>query len=159
LTEKFGTNAVVLVQGGEEVVVIERTDPADGEKTVLFWNVNGVILQAQSLAKPQTLPKWIFGLIVELWVTLNLFFIFSDLDNFPVFFDVTRIFHKRRIALEDRSAMYYVLHATTSFCSQILLKTLSFVSRLMGFESVRPELTPEDVYREWFITRKKRKTE
>ena len=34
---------------GEEVVVIERTDPDDNDKAIFFWNLNGVILNSPKL--------------------------------------------------------------------------------------------------------------
>jgi len=59
---------------GEELVVKEWTDPADGEKEVFFRNLSSVILDCTKDGPP-----------TEWWLTWQLFVVFWGLDNYPVF--------------------------------------------------------------------------
>jgi hypothetical protein len=66
------------------VVVEEWTDPADLGKPLFFWNLNGVVTAPAnvSLATPQRLVRKVLG---TWWIPFQLFVIFWDLDNWPVF--------------------------------------------------------------------------
>ena len=81
----------------ENAVVIERTDPADVEKSIFFRNLNGAILSAESLREAFKVPEdertsLTSGfmeksrlLILDIWLTLSLLVIFREFDNYPVF--------------------------------------------------------------------------
>ncbi|KAF2488448.1 hypothetical protein BU16DRAFT_623489 [Lophium mytilinum] len=69
-------------EDASDVVVIERTDPADGAKSVFFWNLNGAILEFSE--------RRVQGWYAEFWLMIELFSIFWALDNYPVFLDLSR---------------------------------------------------------------------
>lgn len=79
---------------GDDVVVVERIEPDDGQKAVFFWNLNGVIIKAQDLPCPPYMSKLLHRLLLDLWVTLNLLTIFRALDNIPVFINFATAFSK-----------------------------------------------------------------
>ncbi|KAK3374574.1 Cupin, RmlC-type [Podospora didyma] len=143
----------------EDVVVIERTDPADGAKAIFFWNLNGVILKAQRSVKPSLLPPWLFGVLMECWVTLNLFTIFATLDNVPVLLGVRDGMLKRR-----RSSVVAV-HSWTDWLlmwvewtwAHATLKVALTVARLVGAEPVSKEFTPLREYNDWMALNRDKK--
>jgi quercetin dioxygenase-like cupin family protein len=62
---------------GEELVVKEWTDPADGQKEIFFRNLSSVILDCTKDGPPN-----------EWWLTWQLFVVFWGLDNYPVFLNL-----------------------------------------------------------------------
>lgn len=137
------------IEGDEDVVVVERTDPEDGEKAAFFWNLNGVILRAQSLACPPYIPKLLHGVLLDVWVTLSLFAIFSGLDNIPVFVNVLQAFSKRGFVFADKTLGHNVLRGVDLIISRIILLLASSISLLFGIRAVREEFTPDDVQQNW----------
>ena len=135
---------------GEEVVVEERTDPVDGEKRLFFWNLNGVVLKAQGVEKPWILPGWVFRLMMDWWLTLNLFVIFNSLDNFPVLLDISETLLSWGIVVRDRSVIHRLLCVIEMRFSRIVLMTVSLLGWVVGLEPVRREFTPENKYQEWW---------
>jgi mannose-6-phosphate isomerase-like protein (cupin superfamily) len=144
------------VQDNEDVVVVERTDPDDGEKAVFFWNLNGVILKAQGLKCPPYMPKLLHGLLLDAWVTLSLFAIFRVLDNVPVFVNVLQAFSKRGFVFAEKTLGHTALRAVDVFISRILLLVASATSLLFGIKAVREEFTPDEVRRNWLASRTER---
>jgi len=112
------------VSGGEEVVVIERTEPADVQKHLFFWNINGVILENQSAKS----SGW-FG---ELLTMLRIFLIFYKLDNWPVICDLSPF----RMLLGEQTTNFEV--GITHF----LLATGAFLARILGYKAVDATFTP-----------------
>lgn len=135
--------------GGEDVIVVERTDPEDGEKAVFLWNLNGVILKAQSLVKPAIVPGVIFGLLMDFWVTLNLFVIFRNLDNIPVFLNVAGVFSQRGFTVVESSRRHRLLKRFDWAWSHAVLKIASILGRLLGVHAVREEFTPPEALHQW----------
>lgn len=132
---------------GEEVMVVERTNPNDGEKVVFFWNLNGVIVKAQSLACPPYMSERLHGVLVDFWVTLSLLAIFRDLDNVPVFVDILQAFSKRGFTFTSGTLGHVLLRGVDRFVAHIVLFVVCWVAWLCGIRSVRAEFTPEDVRR------------
>lgn len=126
---------------GEDVVVIERTEPTDGEKAIFFWNLNGVILDAQSRLKTRNATGFTVRprqTLIELWLTLNLFVIFRSLDNFPVFLGLPERYHwAERIATHS------------------VLQVAFILAYIWTIEPVDIRYTPEDIFREWQGGRKR----
>lgn len=137
------------IEGDEDVVVVERTDPEDGEKAVFFWNLNGVILRAQSLACPPYMPRLLHGILLDVWVTLSLFAIFRGLDNIPVFVNVLQAFSKRGFVFADKTLGHNVLRGVDLIISRMILLLASSISLLFGIRAVREEFTPDDVRQKW----------
>ncbi|KAL7784924.1 hypothetical protein V8C37DRAFT_394956 [Trichoderma ceciliae] len=132
---------------GDEVVVVERTDPTDGEKAIFFWNINGIILNAGRVIGTNVpgfsfFPPPIKDLMIDFWITLNLFIVFHSLDNFPVLLSTTRFWHgKGSKANAGFSADWLVTH--------LMLSLASLTGRLFGLQAVRPEYTPARHYQRW----------
>lgn len=61
----------------EDLVVEERTDPADGQKEIFFRNLNSVILDAERTVPPRIRVGW--------WIEWQIMVICHGMDNFPVF--------------------------------------------------------------------------
>ncbi|KAL6814468.1 hypothetical protein J3E69DRAFT_347308 [Trichoderma sp. SZMC 28015] len=132
---------------GEEVIVIERTDPEDGEKALFFWNLNGIILNAGRVISTNVpgfsfFPATIKDLIIDFWITFNLFIVFHSLDNFPVILSTTKFWNgKGSRAKAGPSADWFVSH--------VLLSLASWAGRIVGLRAVRPEYTPAQHYQRW----------
>lgn len=141
------------IEGGEDVVVVERTDPEDGEKTVFFWNLNGVILKAQGLTCPPYMPSLLHGILLEAWVTLSLFAIFRGLDNIPVFVNVLQAFSKRGFVFTEKTLGHNILRGVDLIISHILLMLASAISVLFGIRAVREEFTPGEVRKNWVASK------
>lgn len=137
------------VAHGDEVVVIERTEPDDGQKAVFFWNLNGVIVKAQRLACPPYMSKLLHRWLLDLWVTLNLFTIFSALDNIPVFLNVPAAFSKRGFTFKDNTLGHILLRTADRFASHLVLSVVSWIAWGIGIHSLRREFTPDDVWERW----------
>ncbi|KAJ4420656.1 hypothetical protein N0V82_004221 [Gnomoniopsis sp. IMI 355080] len=139
---------------GGELVIVERTDPEDGQKAVFFWNLNGVIVKAQHLACPPYMSKLLHDMLLHVWVTLSLFTIFSALDNIPVFINVPAAFSKRGFGFADRTLGDILLRSTDRLVSHLVLFAVSLVAWGLGIRSVRREHTPDSVWGRWTNTTK-----
>lgn len=132
---------------GDEVIVVERTDPADGEKAVFFWNLNGVILNAARVLSTNVpgfsfFPASIKDLFIDFWISLNLFIIFHALDNIPVVLSTSKYWGGKKLrAKTGLSADWFVSH--------LLLLLASWTGRLFGLQAVRAEYTPPPNYERW----------
>lgn len=144
-------------EGGEDVVVVERTDPEDGEKAVFFWNLNGVVLRAQGLARPPYVPGLLHGILLEVWVSLSLFAIFRELDNVPVFVNVLQAFSKRGFVFGDKTLGHTALRRVDFLVSHILLLLASSISVLFGITAVRDDFTPSEVRQKWVASKAERR--
>ncbi|KAF5570503.1 hypothetical protein FPHYL_1179 [Fusarium phyllophilum] len=138
---------------GEEVVVIERTDPDDNDKAIFFWNINGVILNSPKMLSDETsvlsrLPSRLQGLFLDSWIPLNLFIIFRSLDNIPVFLnapDLSRVSDKRLRSL---------LQNIDVVVSHLILLGVSWAGLVLGLQPVQQKYTPDDAYAAWQLRRK-----
>lgn len=138
---------------GEDVVVTERTEPQDGEKALFFWNLNGVILDAQAEAGKQRSQQksmlavytaWLWQVWADLRVTLSLFVIFRSLDNFPVF-DISRAVSSTLL-----TPIKPELGVWAEWClTHLVLGAAAALAWAWRIEPVRREYTPDDVYRKW----------
>lgn len=133
--------------GGDEVVVVERTDPVDNEKAVFFWNLNGVILNAPKLLDDHTslvsrLPSMFRAVALDFWITLNLFVIFHYMDNFPVFANApsfTPSFIPRAILVR---VDWLISHFALYFAS--------WIGWALGLQPARREYTPPRELATWW---------
>lgn len=165
------------LEGGGDVVVVERTDPADGDKAVFFWNLNGVIIlhtqqqqqqqdgqhqhhqqhhqqqQQQGLACPPYLPRRLHGILLDFWVTLTLFSIFYHLDNIPVFANVPQAFAARGFTFTDGTLGHTLLQSIDRFISHLIIFVASRVAWLLGIVPVHDSFTPKEVYQRWIERR------
>jgi mannose-6-phosphate isomerase-like protein (cupin superfamily) len=125
---------------GDDVVVVETTDPADGEKQVFFWCVNGTVLEGVASIKGsssnigKTFYDWL------LWWRLCL--VFQELDNWPVIWDAG-IWSKAVPGVRD----------VESWFTYVVLMVLTLLGGLCGMRGVRREFLPEEVWDRWYVTR------
>ncbi|SPO03469.1 uncharacterized protein DNG_06152 [Cephalotrichum gorgonifer] len=137
--------------GGEDVVVSERTEPADGEKALFFWNLNGVILDAPRMLDDgksfiSRCPAGARGPLLDLWITLNLFVIFYHLDNVPVFVDFPDLVRGRK---ESAFIPRRVLVLGDWVVSHVVLFVASWVGWLLNARPLRLKYTPAREYAAW----------
>ncbi|GAO15629.1 hypothetical protein UVI_02050600 [Ustilaginoidea virens] len=135
--------------GGEEVVVVERTDPADAEKALFFWNLNGVVLSAPKLLSTHQylsrLPETMAQLLLTLWVELNLMVIFAHLDNIPVYVNLPSYKSLRRrnlVSVQTLAMGDWVI-------SHFVLSMAALLGWLVGVHPVDQRYTPEREYALW----------
>ncbi|ATY66261.1 Cupin, RmlC-type [Cordyceps militaris] len=134
---------------GNDVVVVERTDPADLQKAVFFWNLNGVVLDAPALdAKMTRLPSWLRGLLVDWWVTMSLFVIFHHLDNWPVLVNVPEIL-RPLVPGFGQSMVSQVSQKVDWLCTHTTLGLATLVGRLFGVAPVQRRYTPASIFAQW----------
>ncbi|KAI1424700.1 hypothetical protein F5Y12DRAFT_436527 [Xylaria sp. FL1777] len=139
----------------EDVVVAERTDPADGEKTLFFWNLNGTIMQQP--------PRWLLPRrLWGWWVTLQLFVIFSELDNVPIMLDVKGLAAQAQLRGAACRLMGEVCverweRAVDEGWSLFVLWVAHLVGRMLGMTAIRREFMPEDAYRRWAASKEAQK--
>lgn len=135
--------------GGDEVIVMERTDPADGEKALFFWNLNGVILDIPKLmsARPSfvdSFPPVLARFLVTVWVELHLMVIFGHLDNFPVYFN----------APSSQSALLtwlpqQKLKVVDWIITHFILSAAALTAWILGVQPVTRSYTPAREYANW----------
>lgn len=134
---------------GDDVEVVERTDPEDGDKAIFFWNLNGVILDAPkmltSLSLISQLPQRLQDLYLDGWVSLNLFVIFRYLDNVPVFLNAQRLLPVSNGVLRAR------LKNVDFAVSHFVLWVASWVGWVFGLQPVQARYTPDKEFAEWNI--------
>lgn len=113
---------------GQELVVREWTDPADGKKEVFFRNLSSVI--ADEVKAGNGRPReWL--LTWKLWV------VFWGLDNWPVLFDVESLPVVGRV-VEGLGVGRWVEWMVT----HVVLGAAVVVGRVPGLRSVYGEYTP-----------------
>lgn len=121
---------------GEEVVVVERTEPQDGEKAIFFWNLNGVILDVQQKGSNDVQTRWLGRILTNVRVNLSLFVMFRALDNFPVFLDMSGSNGSLARMME-----WLLTH--------VLLEAAAMLAWVWGVEPVQRRYTPGDVFGKW----------
>lgn len=134
------------VHGEDEVIVVERTEPDDGEKALFFYNLNGVILNGSTDVSGFAgiwVPESAKGLMINLWVTLNLYIIFAHLDNVPVFLDAPKLlgFGGAGVSWLDR------------IISHVILFLASRAGSVLGVRPVQRRFTPADDHDAWWSSR------
>lgn len=125
---------------GDDVVVIESTDPADSEKQVFFWCVNGTVLEGVFNIKSSSssVGKMFYDWL--LWWRLCL--VFRELDNWPVVLD-TGIWSKAVPGVRTMEA----------WITWVILALTMFLGSLCGMRGVRQEFLPEEVWDRWYVTK------
>lgn len=103
----------------EEVLIVkEWTAPADGEKEVFFRNLSSIIQEWSSSEGPKR----------EWWLTLQLYVLFREMDNWPV------ILSSRCIPLFKNAFEWVITH--------VILFLASLLGSLMGLHGQYVEYTP-----------------
>jgi hypothetical protein len=128
----------------DEVVVEEWTDPSDLGKPLFFWNLNGFITAPKEhniLSLPQQMAK---GVLKNFWIPFQLFIIFWDLDNWPVFFSARGMLGPQ---LGVKPWVYrYVEGPLEYMITLFVLFSVKILGWLIGVRSVEHQWTPEKLW-------------
>jgi hypothetical protein len=119
----------------DEVVVEEWTDPSDLGKPLFFWNLNGVVTAPEDSTLPvaQRGLRWMLG---RWWVPFQLYVIFWDMDNWPVWRGTPRVYESMEKPLE---------HVVT-FLVLFVAKILGW---LVGVRAVEQRRTPPELWEQY----------
>jgi hypothetical protein len=127
----------------DEVVVEEWTEPSDLDKPLFFWNLNRVITTPNDSVLPlrQSLTRSLLG---EWWIPFQLFVIFYELDNWPVFFTPS---------LTDRLGPYlgdplgrWLEKKSEHMMTFAVLFTAKVMAWILRVTAVTRERTPHDLW-------------
>lgn len=127
----------------DEVVVEEWTNPSDLGKPLFFWNLNGVITAPAddvTLLLPQRMVK---SVLMGWWIPFQLFVIFWDLDNWPVFLGL-------RGVLGDLGTMSWINRYVEGWAEYTMTFAVLFAAKvlgwLMGVRAVEQSRTPDELW-------------
>jgi hypothetical protein len=134
---------------GDDVVVLERTDPHDGQKAVFFWNLNGVLFNAQHASVPPYMPGTLHGWLMGFWINLRLFTIFNELDNFPIFINFQHVLSKSINVQVDPIRGQHLLRGLDRLISHLILQAASWTAWLLGIQAVDEQFTPKGAMARW----------
>ncbi|KAF1352691.1 hypothetical protein EJ07DRAFT_136610 [Lizonia empirigonia] len=128
----------------EDVVVEEWTDPSGIGKPLFFWNLNGIITLPDDsfLSSRQRYAKDVLG---DWWIDLQLFVVFWELDNWPVFVNM-------RSMWPSGVVFGNVLQISDGFevvTSLVVLSLARVVAMLLGLRSVEQRRTPDALWDEY----------
>jgi hypothetical protein len=139
----MGSLNVKLEDVDEEVVVEEWTDPSDLGKPLFFWNLNGVVTAPADsviLSLPQRIVK---AGLMGWWIPFQLFVIFWELDNWPVFL-------KLRGAMGDLGRLSYINRYVERIVEYAVTFVVLFAAKLLGWlagvRAVERSRTPEELW-------------
>ena len=125
----------------EEAVVEEWTDPVDAGKPLFFWNLNGIITAPSNSVLPRR-QQMARSLLGGLWIDLQLFVVFWELDNWPVFVDL-----RKQLSLGSRqrrlTAMADAAEVVASFIMLIFARTIGI---FLGLKAVSQQRTPDALW-------------
>jgi hypothetical protein len=130
----------------DEVIVEEWTDPVDMQKALFFWNLNGIILDPKSGSAHQSgMQKLLRAVLEGYWISLQLFMVFWELDNFPVFFDVAAVAGWKG----DSWIVKRIGWPLDAFVTYSVLFLASCVGNVVGMEAVSEGRTPDALWAAW----------
>jgi hypothetical protein len=127
----------------EEVVVEEWTDPSDLSKPLFFWNLNGIITASEDPGLP-LIHRAIQGVSKDWWMTLQLFMIFCELDNWPIF-----------VTVQYPWPVSVFGDGVEIVMSFVVLFVARVVGLALGLQAVRGSRTPEGLWQAYTETSKK----
>lgn len=133
------------------MVVEEWTSPSDVSKPLFFWNLNGVIMGERSndsverkeKSGREKVAEWGLG---RWWVPFQLFVIFWELDNWPVFVDMGWY--------EDGSFPEWIggerlNRGVEHTMTWMVLMVVRLIAWVFGVEGVKEERTPKALWEAW----------
>jgi hypothetical protein len=125
----------------EEAVVEEWTDPIDVGKPLFFWNLNGIITAPSDSVLPrrQRMARSFLG---GLWIDLQLFVVFWELDNWPVFVDLRKQLSLRS-SQGQLTAMTDAAEVVASFIALLFARIIGI---LLGLKAVSQQRTPDALW-------------
>jgi hypothetical protein len=134
---QIGGKREVPEDWSDDVVVEEWTDPSDLSKPLFFWNLNGVITAPADRPMPisHQVAKWMMG---GWWIPFQLFTIFWELDNWPVF-----------LSLENLGLGMWLEQNVEFAMTFFVLYLVSLVARVLGVKAIDEERTPKELWAAW----------
>jgi hypothetical protein len=125
----------------DEVIVEEWTESSDLGKPLFFWNLNRDITTPSDSVLPlrQSLARSLLG---DGWIPFQLFVIFYELDNWPVFFSLTNRLEPYLGNLLGRWLEKKSEHMMT-FAVLFTAKVMAWILRVTA---VTRERTPPDLW-------------
>ncbi|KAH3919196.1 hypothetical protein HBH56_030000 [Parastagonospora nodorum] len=141
----IGVRYVKPADVDDEVVVEEWTNPADLGKPLFFWNLNGVIagvVDDEVLSGAQRVVKKVLR---SWWVELQLFVIFWELDNWPVFVGLGGVLGGQ--SRLQKFAYRYVERSVEYFMTFVVLFAAKVLGWLIGIRAVEQRRTPGELWR------------
>ena len=127
----------------DEVVVEEWTDPADADKAGFFWNLNGIVNAAADAPLP-LLQRMVRGVLGAWWIPFQLFVVFWELDNWPVFARLG-YYEGRRTRWEN--ADEWCRRRVEEGSTWVLLLLAKVLGWVVGVRAVEQSRTPEGLWR------------
>ncbi|KAH6991918.1 hypothetical protein EDB82DRAFT_494726 [Fusarium venenatum] len=86
----------LAIMAGEDVEMIERTDPPESDKKPFYWYLNSNIFDTSKILADcwfvSRLPSRLQGLFLGIWISLNLLIIFLRVDTVPVLLNAPKLF-------------------------------------------------------------------
>lgn len=125
----------------EEVIVEEWTDPSDISKLLFFWNLNGIVTAPGETLLPKRLSV-AKALLRSQWIDLQLFVLFWELDNWPIF----NVLRNVSPASDSYLRALRVLDAAEICVSFGVLLVAKFVGLLLGLKAVEERRTPHALW-------------
>jgi len=124
----------------EDVVVEEWTDPSNIQKALFFWNLNRIITESSeaTLKRRQQVTKAILG---RFWIDLQLFTVFWQLDNWPIFIDL-----RLMPSVSSREFFCRSTNAAEVVISFVLLFVARIAGLLLGLHAVEQRRTPDALW-------------
>jgi hypothetical protein len=129
----------------DEVVVEEWTEPADFGKSLFFWNLNAVVNASQHvelLSLPQRVVRKVLG---GWWIPFQLFVIFWDLDNWPVFVGLRGVVGAQ--SSMEQLAYRYLEEPAEYAMTLIVLFAAKMLGWLVGVRAVEQRRTPDELWK------------
>ena len=125
----------------EEAVVEEWTDPIDAGKPLFFWNLNSIITAPSDrvLSRRQQMARSLLG---GLWIDLQLFVVFWELDNWPVFVD----FRKQLNLGSSQRRLTAMTDAAEVVASFTVLLFGRIIGMFLGLKAVSQQRTPDALW-------------
>jgi hypothetical protein len=122
---------------GEDVVVIERTEPDDGLKKVFFWSLNAIVLEMVD----KTRTVGVLEKSTEQARTfLKLMVLCEMMDNWAVFVHLPGFVGGSKWIME-RAFEWVVI--------RLIFSAARIIAWLLGVDVIREDDMPRDVYEVW----------
>jgi hypothetical protein len=124
----------------ETAVVEEWTMPSDISKPLFFWNLNGTIMRHNDtlLSPRQRIAERLLG---QWWIDLQLFNVFWELDNYPIFLDSSHLWQV--FSPMQRLGISNGIEVGVSFVVLFVARILGIV---LGLKAVEQRRTPKALW-------------